>query len=498
MRIAMECRRGKKPRKSKSTKAASGRRKSPELYLDQILQLPLEDIYLSAANDRLYKPVDPSDPEIIALADSMWAQGVLEPLAVSSDGYLVSGHRRYAAAGVADLKVVPCRRLPICRSDYSADEWLRLLREHNRQRDKSRAEKLREELVTINPDDAHAKLWAYRRAEATVAVKPLKIVGSKHRAEISKAKLPFLAAVKLVIESRRKYWPLSDRQIHYALLNDPPLIHASKSGSTYGNNVASYRALVDLVTRARLAGSIPFAAIADETRPVLVWDTHPEPRPFIRDELSGLFQNYWRDLMQSQPNHVEIVGEKNTVASILKPLAMEYTITLTTGRGYCSLPPRHAIAERFRKSGKDKLVLLFVSDFDPEGEDIAHSFARSMRDDFDIEAIHPVKVALTASQVQEHDLPPVMRAKESSSRHDKFVARHGHDVFELEALDPAELQRIVRDAIESVIDRDALDAEIEAERADSVFLEGVRRTVRESLIESLPDVEINEDEGDDE
>ena len=59
------------------------------------------------------------------------------------------------------------------------------------------------------------------------------------------------------------------------------------------------------------------------------------------------------------------------------------------------------MAQRFKKSGKDKLVLLMVSDFDPDGEEIAHSFARSMRDDFGVADIHPIKVALTAAQVKE-------------------------------------------------------------------------------------------------
>ena len=234
---------------------------------------------------------------------------------------------------------------------------------------------------------------------------------------------------------------MSDRRIHYFLLNCPPLKHGSKPDSTYTNDKQSYNSLVDLLTRARLKGLIPFEAITDETRPVSLWNCHRDIRSFIRQESERYLKVFWRDLMQSQPAHIEIIGEKNTIGSTLKPIAFEYTIPLTTGRGYCSLPPRHAIAERFKKSGKDKLVLLFVSDFDPEGEDIGHSFARSMRDDFGIDEIHPVKVALTAKQVKHFKLPPIMQAKESSSRHAKFVAKHGHDVFELEALERVCLAR---------------------------------------------------------
>jgi hypothetical protein len=434
----------------------------------------------SPENDSIYRPVDPSDPEIVALAKSIGERGILEPLVISADGYILSGHRRYAAAKLAGLESVPVRRVKI-RRDRDPDGFVRLLREHNRQRDKTNAEKLREEIVSIDPEDAHEALYEYRREQAAIDVKPLKIHGKTRRKEISAAKSPMLRAVQRAVVERRDYWPLSDRQIHYALLNDPPLKHAGKPGSRYANDVASYRALVDLVTRARLDGSISFHAIGDETRPVIVWRVHQDPRAFVRSELQDMFKGYARDLLQSQPNHIELIGEKNTVASILKTVAGEYTLPMTTGRGYCSLPPRQQMAERFRQSGKEKLILLLVSDFDPDGEEIAASFARSMRDDFGIDAIHPIKVALTAEQVERFKLPPIMQAKESSSNHAKFVARHGENVYELEALPPEELQRVVREAIEAVIDRDALSAEIAAERRDAAFLEGVRRTVQEAL-----------------
>ena len=68
--------------------------------------------------------------------------------------------------------------------------------------------------------------------------------------------------------------------------------------------------------------------------------------------------------MAPQPVHLEMLGEKNTLASIIKPVAADYCIPLTLGRGFCSLPPRYDLACRSRKSGKDKLVLIVVSDFD--------------------------------------------------------------------------------------------------------------------------------------
>jgi hypothetical protein len=185
--------------------------------------------------------------------------------------------------------------------------------------------------------------------------------------------------------------------------------------------------------------------------------------------------------MQSQPNHVEIIGEKNTIEGILRPVAMDYTIPYTIGRGYASLSPRYQMAQRFKKSGKEQLVLLVLSDFDPEGEDIAESFARSMRDDFKIKLIIPVKVALTYAQVTEMGLPPQMTAKEKSSRRKKFVDRHGENVFELEAIPPEVLQTLLRNVINSVIDVEAFNAEQDREKEDWAFLDGARRVVKRSL-----------------
>ena len=309
------------------------------------------------------------------------------------------------------------------------------------------------------------------------------IGGCKHRAVISLAKRKFLDAVLAVLDAYKSFWPLSDRQIHYPLLNDPPLRHASKPDSVYRNDPPSYKSLVDLVTRARLEGTIPMQAIADETRPVVTWKTWPDVGGFIHSELQDLLQGYWRNLMLSQPNHIEILVEKNTVASIVKAVAMQFCVPMTSGRGYCSLPPRYEMAQRFKRSGKEKLIILIASDFDPDGEEIARSFARSMRDDFGISDIHPHKIALTSEQVRRFNLPPQMLAKESSTNYSRFVAENGEDVFELEAVPPETLQMLVREAIDSVVDVKLLNAEIDHEKSDAVEIEALRRNVVKSIQE---------------
>jgi hypothetical protein len=103
-----------------------------------------------------------------------------------------------------------------------------------------------------------------------------------------------------------------------------------------------------------------------------------------------------------------------------------------------------------------------------------------MRDDFGIRKIVPVKVALTATQVEELDLPP-NRVKEESSRAAKFQERHGSDTYELEALPPEELQEILDETIRGVLDLDAFNREVDAEKADAAKLEALRQSIRGSI-----------------
>ncbi|HJT34491.1 MAG TPA: hypothetical protein VJ783_20845 [Pirellulales bacterium] len=65
----------------------------------------------------------------------------------------------------------------------------------------------------------------------------------------------------------------------------------------------------------------------------------------------------------------------------------------------------------------------------------------------------------------------------TSSNYKKFVARHGRQVFEVEALQPARLQEELRRAI----DVPAFNAEFDREKQDAAYLSGVRTTVHKTL-----------------
>lgn len=451
----------------------------------------IRSIKPSPENDDIYGAVDPKNPDLIYLANDIIRNGIREPLQVSSDGFIVSGHLRYAAAKLAKLKTIPVVYVALERADHDAHEWKKILRGYNHQRVKSKAVRLREMALDIDPDLAHRQLIEEREERQRDSPPSIIITGEKIRSAISKRKQEFLAAAIRVINDLKKYWPLSVRQVHYGLLNFPPLRNSSKGKqrARYANDLKSYQDLCDLLGRARLNGSIPFRAITDATRPRSGTYFHADAATFASIEIGNLFHGYRRDLMQSQSDHVELIVEKMTVQNIIQPIANRYCVPMTVGRGYCSIEPRHDIVQRYLRSGKDRLILLIASDFDPDGEEIAESFARSIRDDFDIDECYldAHKILLRDDQISDWSLPPnKMEAKITSAQYQKFMKRYGtNEVYELEAVPPDQLQSAIVEAIEAVIDLDAFNEEIAAEKSDAVTLKAMKNEAAESFSDML-------------
>src|SRR5687767_6385639 len=109
---------------------------------DSITYKLLAEISPSPENDKLYRPVDLNDPTVRELAESIRKEGLKEPLVISLDGFIVSGHRRHFACKRAGMIAVPCRIEPIRRTD-DLDAFVRLLATHNKQRVKSFDETMR-------------------------------------------------------------------------------------------------------------------------------------------------------------------------------------------------------------------------------------------------------------------------------------------------------------------------------------------------------------------
>lgn len=426
--------------------------------------------------DRFSPGTDKDDRDLLI---SIAQTGVRDPLHITCDRVIVSGHRRHAAARLLRLGRVPAIvHQEYCWAEMSRDERLMVLADYNNQRDKSFTEKVRENLITIDTDDAYHALVIDRKQRCRVVESNIKMRPRVKRKKITT--MDFLKAVQRVLQTERAYWPLTVRRVHYLLLNNPPLRHDRKDGR-YSNNQSHYKALTDLLIRARLARLVPMEAIIDETRPMNIVRTHQNPADFIRQETEDYLKYYNRDLLRGQQNHIEVLCEKDGLGRHVAEVASQYCITTTVGRGFASATPRWEMAKRYWNSKKANLVLLILSDFDPEGEVIAETFPRSMRDDFDIDNIVPLKVAISAADVEQYNLPSDMDAKTTSTNYRRFVEAHGTKVAELDAAPIDLLQRKLREAIEGSLDMDAFRVEQEQERKDAAEIRAMKKAIVEFI-----------------
>jgi hypothetical protein len=275
---------------------------------------PISEIRVARQNDNIYEKFKANNFDDRSLLESIKERGILEPLVISSDNVLLSGHRRLSAARFLHHDSVPVRIHDVkYRSLSEADQHL-LLSEFNQQRDKSAEEKINEAFVRTDPLKASTEI-GWRKLErkiSTQSVSNLNLGSRKKRHAITTKK--FLDAVVKIVDENKRFWPLTDRRIHYLLLNAPPLRHDKKPDSAYRNDKASYKALTNLLTRARLTEVIAMHAIEDSTRPVQLAGGFDSVYEYIGSEMENFLIGYRRDLQKGQPNHIEIILEKTLCA----------------------------------------------------------------------------------------------------------------------------------------------------------------------------------------
>jgi hypothetical protein len=256
----------------------------------------------------------------------------------------------------------------------------------------------------------------------------------------------------------------------------------------YGNEIPSYRAAIDILARGRVAGLVPWEAIDDATRPIHLNNAFQNPSEFFQQQFKNFLNGYWRNRLQSQPYHIEIVAEKLTVQTILQKVALEFTMPLTISRGMGTLSPKKAIRDRFLLSQKQGLKLLVVTDLDPARDTIADDLVKSFKRDFGLQNIEAFKVALAIEQRREFALEPSTEAKDSSPTYPNFVAKYPElinpetgiaDAFELEPLSPTDLAQPLEDAIADVLDVELYNQELEAEETDSTKIIAVQQQTLE-------------------
>ena len=174
-----------------------------------------------------------------------------------------------------------------------------------------------------------------------------------------------------------------------------------------------------------------------------------------QEALNALADQYRLDRTKGQKEQVWFLYEKATLSAQIQAWTEEYGLPTAALRGYSSESLEAEIFVQMQRDGRDARVF-YIGDLDPEGEDIERNFL-AQADRMGIVLDEWTKLTVLPAQVASLGLVP-NPGKASSSRAAGFVARHGRLFqIEVEAVDPAELQRLVVDAVDTVLDRAVYD-----------------------------------------
>lgn len=250
--------------------------------------------------------------------------------------------------------------------------------------------------------------------------------------------------IAIVEEYQKQGLRLTARQLYYQFV----------ARDYISNEVKSYKKLTSLLADARYAGLIDWDSIEDRGREPTVWQEYDSIKKMIESRIRFFRLPRWN----GQPCYVELWVEKQALAGVLEPLASEYHATLMVNKGYSSASAMFESAQRFiaRQDAEQKPILFYLGDHDPSGEDMVRDIEVRLKE-FGVAEIEVEKLALTMAQIEEFK-PPPNPTKMTDSRANAYVEKFGNESWEVDALPPDELARIIRAAFERVIDEDALQA----------------------------------------
>jgi len=257
---------------------------------------------------------------------------------------------------------------------------------------------------------------------------------------------------QIITDYAAQGYDLSVRQLHYRLV----------AKNLIPNTLQMYKSLVGLVTNARLAGLLDWTTIVDRHRKTHRWASWGNIREFLADVKDDFSLDHW----EGQPNYVEVMIEKDALAGVVLPICSRLHVTFTANKGYSSSSALYRAGKRFRHeqlvNGKE-LHLIYLGDHDPSGihmtQDLADRVKLFAGPPFEFGGPAPMdinvhRIALNMDQVKKFN-PPENFAKEADPRAGAYKAKFGFKCWELDALEPEVIDKLITDKVAGLRDDEA-------------------------------------------
>ena len=266
-----------------------------------------------------------------------------------------------------------------------------------------------------------------------------------------RATLKLIEQANAIIEGYAKQgYVLTVRQLYYQLV----------ARDLIPNTLQSYKVVVSALTDGREAGLIDWDMIEDCTREVATRASWPSGKSVLHSAAEGFHMDRW----EGQETLPLVVVEKEALAGVMQRICFSLDVPFLAARGYPSATVLRdvtigRIEHAVNVNGQTVKVLHF-GDHDPSGIDMTRDLIERLSmfcqggpgHDWELK-----RCALNIDQVRKLKLPK-NPAKSTDSRFADYKKQFGESSWELDALDPKALDKLVRANVEPLIDRSIWNA----------------------------------------
>ncbi|MCG3177034.1 MAG: hypothetical protein MOGMAGMI_02000 [Candidatus Omnitrophica bacterium] len=254
----------------------------------------------------------------------------------------------------------------------------------------------------------------------------------------------------IIDEYRAQGFELTLRQLYYQFV----------SRDFIANNQREYKRLGSIVNDGRLAGLIDWTAIVDRTRNLQAnshWDSPAEI-------LETAAKSFRYDLWEGQEYRPEVWIEKDALVGVIEEVCRENDVAFFSCRGYTSQSEMWAGAQRYLRMKKHDQtpVIIHLGDHDPSGKDMTRDIMDRMV--LFMGGAQVIRIALNFDQVRKYK-PPPNPAKITDSRAHGYIREFGAQSWELDALEPAVISKLIAKTINDYRDEEKWDAAVERQDA---------------------------------
>lgn len=318
-------------------------------------------------------------------------------------------------------------------------------------------------------------------------------------------------------------YKLTLRQLYYQLVGK----------NLIPNHMTVYKKLGRVKDALAYGGVLDWATFEDRNRKPSVAYTEISPKEALKNTLAY----YNLDKQAGQSTMIEVHSEKDAISGILSPVTRKYTVPLVINRGYSGSTAMYEAYKRFtahiQKKRGNKAAVIYFGDFDPSGLDMVrdiedrliymmvrgenglaaaaidwYSEYDCIYDTYDLiglagyerlekmtaeptermidlytravtelyirkeELLTIQHAGLTRPQIDEYN-PPPNPAKITDSRAAKYIAEHGSESWEVDALSPAVMSSLAKSFIIHNMEADKFNEVVGREKKDKAQLKRI-------------------------